>query len=372
MIVYIITISLTSYYVIFILWCLNNWLKIEDKSLNEIKFKNIKVAVIVPARNEAENIPLLLQSLAFQNYPVENFQIIISDDHSTDNTIEVVENFFRRNNIQNGICLKSPTKSKKEAITFAVGNSEAELIITTDADTFMGKDWIAAMVQEYVNTGAYLICGPVKLCGGKNYLERLQSVEFTGLSGIGACGIAARLPMFCNGANLAFSKKIFGEVKGYEKSLSFSGDDTQLMLKIHKSYPGKISFLKDSRSIVQTNVLTQKSDFLQQRRRWASKIPLTLSSFTVFISILVWLVHAFLLIQLFNALIDFNYLLLILQFIMITISEIVFLKSVGKFFDQKIHSWLVISAQPLYCIYIVCIGLLAPIGNYQWKGRSVR
>ena len=372
MIIYLITFSLTLFFVAFLFWSLNNWFKIKDKSLDDLKVTNIKVAVIIPARNEEVNLPILLQSLIIQSYPKENFQIIVSDDHSTDNSIKITENIFKENNIKNGKCLSSPKESKKEALAHAIRNTEAELIITTDADTTMDKDWLSSMVQEYESTGAYLICGPVKLIGQNNIFEKLQSIEFTGLSGIGASGIISNLPMFCNGANLAFSKKIFDEVEGYKHSLSFSGDDTQLMLKIHKLYRGKISFLKDSRAIVQTSVIKRNSDFLEQRKRWASKIPNTLSGFTIFISVLTWLVHFFLLIYFAKALIDFKFLLLVLPFILIAVSEIVFLKSIGKFFNENISSWLVLIALPFYCLYIVSVGLLAPFSTYQWKGRKVK
>lgn len=372
MIIYLITFGLTLFYVVFLFWCQNNWLKIRDKSFDDLRVTNIKVAIVIAARNEETNLPILLQSLLLQSYPKENYQIIVSDDHSTDNTIKITENIFKENNIKNGKCLSSPNESKKEALTYAIRNTEAELIITTDADTTMDKDWISSMVQEYESAGAYLICGPVKLIGHSNIFEKLQSIEFTGLSGIGASGIISNLPMFCNGANLAFSKKIFDEVDGYKQSLSYSGDDTQLMLKIHKSYRGKISFLKDSRAIVRTSVIKRNSELLEQRKRWASKIPSTLSGFTIFISVLVWLVHFFLLIYFVKALMDLNFLLLFLPFIMITVSEIVLLKSVEKFFKENFPSWLIIVVLPFYCIYIVCVGLLAPFSTYQWKGRKVK
>ena len=282
MIVFKITLCLTFLYTLFLFWSLYNWKKIRDKSNINIDAKNVKVAVVIPIRNEEMNLPLLFKSLAIQDYPKENFQIIISDDHSTDLSMEIAEKFFLENNFLNGLCLRSPKQSKKEALSFAISKTEAELILTTDADTFMGKGWISAMVTEYSNSGVLMICGPVKLRGENNFMDKLQVAEFIGLSAIGASGINAQLPMFCNGANLAFPRKIFYESGGYEKSLSFSGDDTQLMLKIHKTHPGKISFLKDSRAVVKTNVVKGKSDFLQQRRRWASKIPMTLSPFAVF------------------------------------------------------------------------------------------
>ena len=91
MIIYLITFGLTLFYIVFLFWSLNNWLKIRDKSQDDLKVKNIKVAIVIAARNEEANLPILLQSLIIQSYPKDNFQIIVSDDHSTDNTIKITE-----------------------------------------------------------------------------------------------------------------------------------------------------------------------------------------------------------------------------------------------------------------------------------------
>jgi poly-beta-1,6-N-acetyl-D-glucosamine synthase len=372
MILNIVMVLMIAVYSVFIFWCRYHWNRIEDKSASEIKNSNIKVAVVVPARNESENLLALLESLSSQSYPSENIDVIISDDHSDDDTFEVAEKFFAKRNFKNGMCVRSPLTSKKNAIAFAIEKTRAELIITTDADVVVGKDWISSIVREYSDSGALLICGPVKLEGKKNYFERLQSIEFAGLIGIGAAGLTSGNPMFCNGANLAFPMKIFKEINGYENSKSASGDDTQLLLKIHKLYPGKISFLKDSRAIVRTKVSAEKSELLEQRSRWASKIPFTLSAFTISIAVIAWFVHALMLIQFSWSLVHATFLILFMSLSVKIISELVFLKSVNKFFTVKTPSWIVISAQPLYCLYIVGMGLLAPFRTFQWKGRKVR
>src|SRR3954471_8057993 len=52
-----------------------------------------KVTVIIPARDEENNLPVLLQALKDQNYPAHLFEVIVIDDFSTDNTAAVVTDF---------------------------------------------------------------------------------------------------------------------------------------------------------------------------------------------------------------------------------------------------------------------------------------
>lgn len=354
----------------FIFFCLYNWLKIADVSSKPCIHNQVKVAVVVPVRNEEKNISDLLQAITNQDYPSENYRIIISDDHSTDRTIELAENFFRVRNTHNYSCIKSKGISKKHAISEAIEYTEAELIITTDADATMGNQWISSIVNEYVENKALLISGPVQLIGQDKFFDRLQTAEFAGLIGIGAAGIASGYPMICNGANLAFQRRIFTEVKGYEGSQSDSGDDTQLMLKVYHHSAGKISFLKDSRSIVKTAVQPDFISLWRQRHRWASKIPYTLSRFTVAASVIAWLFHFFLLIQFVFFTNGASILILFLPLTMKLFSEVIFLKSVSKFFDEKISTGFVFVAQPFYIIYLILIGIIAPLTKYQWKGRS--
>lgn len=372
MILTVFFIILIFLYSLFLFWCRYIWEKTEDKSSYKLNRTDLAVTVIVPVRNESQNLPQLIEALIKQDYPIENFKIIIADDHSTDYSLETARKIFSESGFHNFLCISSPGHSKKDAITYAVRSAGDGLIITTDADTVMGKEWISSMVRAYVDSGSMMVCGPVQLMSGGSFIGQLQSIEFVGLTGIASAGIRANRPMFCNGANLAFSKSIFAELNGYENSLSVSGDDTQFMLKINEKYPGKISFLKDNRAIVRTNVINVNADLWQQRRRWASKIPLTLSAFTVSIAILAWMVHAILLIQLFVWLSHPRLFLVLLLWMMKINAEVALLKSAGRFFDAKIPLWIVIFAQPFYCLYIAGVGIIAPMGKFKWKERLVK
>ena len=359
-------------YAAFLLSCLYFWKKIPLHTEDFTKTKNIKTAIIIPARNEAQNLPALLKSLFEQDYPKELLEIIIVDDHSTDKTVETAENYFQENKITHGKIVRNSGHSKKQAITFAISQTEAEFIVTTDADTTRGKSWISSLVREYSGRGSLFICGPLKVVSDGSLFGKLQTAETIGLGLISAASIEAGKPMMCNGANLAFSKKVFEEVNGYEGSKSVSGDDTQLLLKVFEKYPDNISWLKDEKAIVETLALKKVGEAFSQRRRWASKIPTTLSLFTVLIAFLAWIVHALLLMQILFVLSGGGFFVLILALLMKIVPEIVLLTSGGKFYGQKTSLLLIILSQPVYILYIFLTGILLPFGNFTWKERPLR
>jgi cellulose synthase/poly-beta-1,6-N-acetylglucosamine synthase-like glycosyltransferase len=357
----------TLMYAAFLFWCRYHWNKIQPGA--ERKNVNISIAVVVPMRNESANILSLLRSLSKQKY--SNFEVILCDDHSTDETYAIVQNWINENKSVKAKCIRSDFHSKKMALTQCIESANADLIVTTDADCIMHENWLNSIVDQYVNKGSVMIAGPVLIHPGENMFQKIQSLEYAGLVAMSAASIHAHMPMFCSGANLAFEKKAFLEVGGYTDSKSISGDDTQLMRKINDQYPGKISFLKDERAVVTTQPAEMQSDFFDQRKRWASKIPATLSSFTILIALVAWLTHVFLLLQLFSSVLNNSYELFAIFFLIKVFAEILLLQSTSEFFELKIPFVLIILIQPLYALYISVVGAIAPFAKFRWKNRPV-
>src|SRR5947207_9525826 len=101
MILFTVTLIFVSLYILFLILSLMNWMKTEDKSTLKFESQVIKVTVVVPVRNEESNILHLLDSLRRQDYPKVNYQVVISDDHSTDRTSELVIKFIVENEMDN-------------------------------------------------------------------------------------------------------------------------------------------------------------------------------------------------------------------------------------------------------------------------------
>src|SRR6478609_6169769 len=89
-----------------------------------------RFSIVVPFRNEAKNLPELLESFSNLKYPITHFEVILVDDESTDDFKSLLSpipvRIIRNNRISN-----SP---KKDAITTAIPVSKMEWIITTDVD----------------------------------------------------------------------------------------------------------------------------------------------------------------------------------------------------------------------------------------------
>jgi len=381
----IIILFLSVVYALFILWCYAGWKKINMQPFSLINYIT-KVSVIVPARNEEKTIKDCLLNILNQNYPGNLIEVIVIDDYSTDATAEIVSAIIkefpgRKITLLNNTLTPGENAThleyKKQAITKAIHNASGELIISTDADCLVNDKWVSSIVECYENENPDMIAGPVCFHHEENVFEQLQTLEFMGLIGIGAGSVSNHHPIMCNGANLAYTKKIFLEVNGFsETNPVASGDDTQLMLKIAKRNPDRIRFLKSRDAIVYTKPMHSAKDLFNQRKRWASKIPFKMSWFTFLIAGIAYLLHAGLLIAIFSCLMNGSQSshveILILSMLIKFIPEYIFLYSLGSFFEKKKYLWLLLPAQLYYMIYISVIGVVSFFGSYQWKDRNIK
>ena len=261
-------------YTVFIVAAIFGWLRLPEVKLPPNYSPKTRISVLTAVRNEAENIRHLLLALEAQDYPKELLQVIVIDDHSEDNTAQIVADFIsgtklnlRLLKLENG-----RGKGKKSAIAFGLENASGELIVQTDGDCRVQPAWLELLEYTYVSQGAKFISGPVCLTAGNSLFEKLQVVEFASLIGSGAASMGLGKPNMCNGANLAYEKAAFFAVNGYSGNEKIpSGDDEFLMHKIQAKFPGRVKFLKAKEAIVYTPATKTMQHFIAQRVRWASK-----------------------------------------------------------------------------------------------------
>ena len=294
-----------------------------------------RVSVIVIARDEQDNIVPCLKSIHAQDYPMENFEIIMVDDHSEDDTIAKAEQLQITNlkilKLSDAIDSKEKVISfKKKAIDFAIKNSTGELLIFTDADSEVSKEWISEFVKAHQSTNAQMIAAPVVFWKEDSFIQKFQSLDFLGMMLITAAGIKGKYHYMCNGANLAYSRKIFETVNGFEGNDHFaSGDDIFLMQKIAKRNPEDIFFLKSKKSIVKTKAQTDYRSFVKQRLRWGTKSSAYESLSTKMQLLIVWIFMMNILISISMVVLDpkIGILMLTFQILIKSIADYILLKS---------------------------------------------
>jgi cellulose synthase/poly-beta-1,6-N-acetylglucosamine synthase-like glycosyltransferase len=341
-----------------------------------------RITVLIPARNEEENIGACLQSLAAQTYPRELFEVIVIDDHSTDRTAAIVKEFaVRYLSLASIPEAGAVTAHKKFALETGIGQAGGELIVTMDADCLAHPGWLLTLAACYEEQGAKFIAAPVRIGGAgitnsrgsHSLLAIFQTLDFITLQGITGAAVHKHVHSMCNGANLAYSREAFFEVEGF-KGIDHipSGDDMLLMHKIFLRYPDRVFFLKSREAIVSTRPETRWKGFFNQRIRWASKADRYDDKRIFRVLLLVYLVNLLFVVMAVAAFRDrwWGFLLLILLVVK-TMIEYPFVGDVAGFFGQRrMMAWFPL-LQPLHIIYTLVVGWLGKFGSYRWKDRII-
>jgi cellulose synthase/poly-beta-1,6-N-acetylglucosamine synthase-like glycosyltransferase len=340
---------------------------------------NVKISVIVAARNEAGNIESLLKSLLQQNYPPGLLEIIIIDDHSTDDTALIAEGIIVKKNQEFNLKLiKLNEKSglgKKAAIHGGINASSGELIVITDADCTFGTSWISTIAAYYEMYRPQMILGPVRMTDGGSLFGKLQSLEFMSLISTAAGSCNAGFPLLANGANIAFTRKAYDSCNGFSGNMHFpSGDDMFLMMNIKKKFGANaIRFLRSEDAIVSTPAMMHLNPFIQQRLRWVSKSRGYRDPFLIAASMIVFLSNFCLVSLAFSALFFSGFIkFFLLLFLIKTAIDFPLMFSFNRF--QRSGFLLMVLfpfMELLNAVYTVFIGITGNFAKYEWKGRTV-
>ena len=336
-------------------------------------------SVIIPARNEAENIENCIQSVLNTNYPSSLFEIIIADDFSTDATPEIVQQLqtkfsnVRLTSLKN-IITETINSYKKRAIELAIAQSKHDWIITTDADCIVPQNWMQLMDAYIQKNEIVFVAAPVMFNRYNDLLSIFQCLDFLSLQGITAASVSAGVHSMCNGANLAYKRSAFYEVNGFKNADHIaSGDDMLLMHKIRLKYPSGIGYLFSDKAIVTTDPMPDWKSFLNQRIRWASKASNYKDKRVFWVLMLVYFTNLFLLLLFFVCFFKPQLFLVWVLFILTkALFEMPFMYRVAKFYSlQRLMAWFVVM-QPFHIAYTVVSGWLGKFGTYNWKGRKVK
>jgi cellulose synthase/poly-beta-1,6-N-acetylglucosamine synthase-like glycosyltransferase len=342
-----------------------------EESSNKIKF-----SVIIPFRNEAENLPELLESILKLKYPISNFELIFVNDESEDASVKIIRNSLDKTEmnfivIQNKRISKSP---KKDAISTAIDLAKNEWILTTDADCTLPDLWLESFNGFINNRNCNMIVGPVAYYKIQTFLDRFQAFDFLSLIGATIGGFGLKNPFLSNGANLAYKKDFFKTLNGFEGNTDIaSGDDVFLLQKAIEKNRDSVLFLKAREAIVLTKPQPDFASLKLQRIRWASKTTHYKNTFGKLAGLLVLLMNATLISSLLFTLIgSLKFPVFIIILTSKLLIDFMLLFKTASFFNQKklFESYLFCAfLYPFFSVYIASISLFS---KYKWKGRDYR
>ena len=331
-----------------------------------------KISLLIACRNEEKNLHELFTALRAQDFPPEQWEVIWIDDHSIDHTRKLVEEFGQNRYHSVGIKLPDTQSGKKEALRFGLSHAKGELIVLTDADCLPCPTWLSTLASFYHTSGADLMLGPVQLNPATSPWQQMVKLEFMSLmaSSAGATGMGS--PIMAHGPNMAIPANLYRTYKDQMDERFASGDDV-FLLQAMKRDGKKISFIKSREAMVESSPPKGIRGFVKQRQRWASKakgyhdpmmIITTLLVFFVALSLMVTLVAGI------TDLLPWRHLWILL--LIKTAAELPLMISALRFYQFREGIGWFFAFQPIYFLYVFCVGLASMSGTYSWKGRRVK
>ena len=366
--IYYVLVIIPIVYCVFILRFYFAWKKYPFRKINPQKENLPFISVIIPFRNEKDNLPKLLECINNQTYPIEKFEIITVDDHSSDGTSLLIKNSGEYSNVK---IVKNVGEGKKNALKTGVLNSNGQLIITTDADCIPCTFWIESVVNNFSVNSPSMLQGPVKMESTNSFLSRFQSIDYMSLQMCGVGAIFLNQPVYCSSANLAFNKSDWTDAINYVSGKNYLSGDDVFLLHTFKKQKKKIIFIKDKDCCVTTKTEKNISGFINQRMRWGGKslsykdLPTIMLTSTVFLCNLLLSV-AFVTFFFFP-----NYYFPIIFGLKIVVDYLL-LKEGAKFYNIKMPVYEYIAFSIIYPFYLTITAFGSLFANVSWKGRKTK
>lgn len=244
-------------------------------NMNEYTFKPSMeffpfVSIMVPVYNEEKVIADSVKSLLDLNY--SNYEIIIVNDGSTDNTREVAEQLVgyqkgRYADIKISL-INKPNGGKSKALNAGIMYSKAEFVLCMDGDSQLAPDSLKMAIRHFMNPAIGAVAGNVKVMNRGKFITDLQALEYIeGLNMVRSAQSFMRLVNIIPGPIGLFRKKVIEEV-GYYSSDTFA-EDADLTLRI---LAGGWKIYYEPNAISYTEAPSKLQQLMKQRYRWSRGI----------------------------------------------------------------------------------------------------
>ncbi|MGJ5643531.1 glycosyltransferase [Formosa sp. S-31] len=209
----------------------------------------IPVSVIVCAKNEAENLKAFLPAILNQDYP--NYQVVLINDASHDDTLEVIEHYaelYPKIKIVNVKNTEAFWANKKYALTLGIKAAKHNHLLFTDADCKpVSSSWISEMSAQFNGNTAIVLGYGAYAKIKKSFLNKLIRFETVLTASQYFSYAKLGMPYMGVGRNLAYTKPLFFEANGFISHMNVrSGDDDLFVNQMATSKNTAICHAPDS------------------------------------------------------------------------------------------------------------------------------
>ncbi|MCX7862350.1 MAG: glycosyltransferase [Bacteroidales bacterium] len=362
----LIVIILTIYLIFFLYLYLYLFKK---NKIKHHKSNAISISVLIAIRNESINIPRIFNQLNNQKY--SGFEIVMVDDHSEDNTIEIVES--KKKPYLKLYSLPENIKGKKNAILYGLRQCSGEWVVLTDADTEFSHNWLETLNSHMQQADILIAPVLIRKNIALNFLNIFETIDVVAMQLLSYATVKAGMPFLASGANMAIKKDLAIELYSRINTNICSGDDVFLLHEYLKMN-NNVMFITHSEAFVYVRPQISWKDFLKQRIRWASKVKYYRNFSAIFFSWLIFLVHFLPIIYVILSFIfDFKLMLLLIMLLAKFIIDFIFILRGFRLFQYTVKMlWYFPIVWFIYFIYISFVPIIALFSKVNWKNRKWR
>lgn len=236
-------------------------LRRKNKKDNKFTDYHPLVSVILPSYNEEMTLKNSVNSILAQSY--QNIEIVIVDDGSKDNTLKLAGDLDKKYNKVRALAKQNGGKAS--ALNYGIEHSQGAIVVCVDADSVLGKNTIASVVERFADDDVDAVGGNVKVVNRDTILTRHQAIEYVcGLNLQRRCFACLGCSQVIPGAIGAFRKKTLLKVGGYSDDTLV--EDMDVTVTIARN-GGRVDF--DADAVAYTEAPESINSFYKQRYRWA-------------------------------------------------------------------------------------------------------
>lgn len=340
----------------------------------ELRFKRVPeissdelphVAILIPARNEADNLPRCLESLLCLDYPYEHIEIWVGNDQSTDATGEIANDYAQQYECIQVLDIQPEyygLTARSNVLAQLAKKAGHDLLVFLDADMEVSPGWLTDMVMP-TTQGFDLVSGYTEV-EGKGLLAQFQKSDWRNVITFLKAGADIGLPGTALGNNMLVTRKAYEAVGGYERiGPTFTEDNDLTLAAVKKGFKLFQLLVPEGAS---TQPMKSWRELKKQRNRWmqgAFRQPLLrLIPFMI--------ARVFVLIGLIAAFFDPTIAIMLVGFV--SMVDIILSLAVSSFL-KKYHPFYIALFAPVFNSILDTFTLLSYPWNKQvvWKGRKL-
>lgn len=237
------------------------------KHLLEKQDSEISISIVIAAKNENVNIKSLINSINEVDFPKTQFEVIIVDDNSNDNTLETAKSYS--DSLPNFFIYSLKEKElpgKKGALEYGISKTKYPYILITDADCLVSKGWLKNYALKF-KEGYDFLFGIAPFIKEDNLINNISCFENLRSSILTFAAANIGFSYSAAARNFGFNKLSFYKIAGYRNTTeTLSGDDDLLLREAVKNRL-KIGTIGENSSFVYSFSKKTFKDYFSQRSR---------------------------------------------------------------------------------------------------------